>query len=94
MPRHKIFHTGHGLVWRRRRGHHALKSHKRRQHQRQPFYHCMCRFTNRHYPQFFEIAQIDSRSAAEQHCSLALQLALHGRGNIDGRQRFLEDLSG
>ncbi len=54
----------------------------------------MRRFPDRHHAQFFEIPQIDSRFTAHQHRSLALQFALHGRGNIDGRQGFVEDLPG
>src|SRR6266851_5093749 len=72
----------------------AFYSHKRGQHERQPLHHRMRRFPNRHHAELFEIPQIDSRFTARQHCSLAQHLTLHRRGNIDGRQGFVENLPG
>ncbi len=94
MSCHEVFHSGQVFLRRRWRGHHALKSYKRRQHLRQTIYHCMRRFPHRHHAQFFEITQIDFGLAAYQHGSSALQFALHRPGNIDGRQGLVENLTG
>src|SRR5258708_13958678 len=94
MPRPEVLHSGPWLSRRRRRGYHAIKPHKRRHHLCPPLHHPMRRFPDRHHAQFFEIPQIDSRFTAHQQRSLAPQLPLHRRRNIDRRQRFVENLPG
>src|SRR6266478_3754485 len=94
MASNEILHSRHWSPrWCRRRDH-TLNPQKWRQHQFQSFHHGMRRFTDCHHAQFFEITQIYFRFTAHQHRALAEQLALHGRGNIDGCQRFVENLPG
>src|SRR5882724_1448283 len=94
MATHKIFHARQGFAWRRRRGHYTLESHKGHQDGSEPVHHRMRRFSDGHHSQLIELAQIKNLTVTAQTRSLAPQLALHRRRDIDRGQCFLENLAG
>ena len=80
--------------WRRRSGSNAFKSKIGRKGRPQALEHGVSRFADRHHADFRESTQLDRDVAAMKQRSFHAHLALHHRGNINGRQGFVENQTG